>query len=381
MTLKMQQPFNVDENKRWFKKWWPKGVPFNTKFEEKTINELLDEQVDKYQDEKFIWFLDAWITYKQFQGYVKSFATALANLGIKKGDVIAIYLPNCPQYIVAYYAITRIGAIASGINPTYQPVEVLHQSDITKPKMLIVLDALYESSIKPIIQEIKIETVVYTNITDLVEIKGIKKAIGKFVKKIPTGKVDFPGALKYKELLKTRPEVPEVTFDIKKHPVFSEGQNAVHDIRRRLLTEKMEEEKDKKEKERLKKIIANMLEEEIENETYKSRKIRLKEEYKKLTGKDFKEVLKRAGLGDDEICDDHINNLINNGIIYEPRRGVYRCLENQLIQAKDKKINGQIANAVFQVTSDPPTVAVSINKKNLTHEYITVSKAIYSGIY
>ena len=218
MTLKMQQPFYVDENKRWFKKWWPKGVPLNTNFEEKTINELLDEQVDKYKDEKFIWFLDAWITYKQFQDYVKSFATALVNLGIKKGDVIGIFLPNCPQYIVAYFAITRIGAIASGINPTYQPVEVLHQFDITKPKMLIVLDALYESSIKPIIQDSTIEHVIYTNLTDLTEIKGIKKAIGKFVKKIPSGKVDFPGALKFKELLNTEPNVPKVNIDVKKHP-------------------------------------------------------------------------------------------------------------------------------------------------------------------
>ena len=50
-----------------------------------------------------------------------------------------------------------------------------------------------------------------------------------------------------------------------------------------------------------------------------------------FTEKDFKEVLKRTGIGDDEICDDHLNNLINNGIIFEPRRGVYRCLENQLI--------------------------------------------------
>ncbi|MFX1309374.1 MAG: AMP-binding protein [Promethearchaeota archaeon] len=218
MTLKMQQPFYVDENKRWFKKWWPEGVPFNTTFEEKTLNELLDEQVDKYADENFIWFLDAWITYKQFQNYVKSFATGLSKLGIKKGDVIALFLPNCPQYIVAYFAITRIGAIASGINPTSQPVEVLHQLDITKPKNLIVLDALYESSIKPIIQDSTIKLVIYTNLIDLAEIKGIKKAIGKFVKKIPSGKVDFPGALRFKELLKTRPEVPKVNINVKENP-------------------------------------------------------------------------------------------------------------------------------------------------------------------
>ncbi|UCC21268.1 MAG: AMP-binding protein [Promethearchaeota archaeon] len=218
MTLKMQNPFYVDENKRWFKKWWPDGVTLNATFEEKTINEVLDEQVEKYAKDNFIWFLDTWITYKRFQEYVKSIASALTNLGIKKGDVVALLLPNCPQYIVSYYAITRIGAIANGINPTYQPVEVHHQIDITKPKMLIILDALYESSIKPIIKEIKIDKVIYTNLTDLIEITGVKKAIGKFVKKIPTGKVDFPGALKYKELLKTKPEDQNVIIDVKEHP-------------------------------------------------------------------------------------------------------------------------------------------------------------------
>jgi long-chain acyl-CoA synthetase len=219
MTLKMEQPFYVNENKRWFKKWWPEGVPLNTNFEEKTLNELLDEQVDKYATKNFIWFLDTWITYKQFQDYVRSFATALVKLGIKKGDVVALDLPNCPQYVVAYYAITRIGAIASGINPTYQPVEVLHQFDITKPKMLIVLDALYEPSIKPIIQDSSIKVVVYSNLADLSEIKGFRKAIGKFIKKIPSGKVDFPEAIKFKELLKQeKKKVLKVEINVKEDP-------------------------------------------------------------------------------------------------------------------------------------------------------------------
>ena len=103
MELNVPDPFTVDENKRWFEKWWPEGVPNNTIFEEKTLNELLEEQVEKYSEKNFIWFLDTWITYRQFQGYVKSFATALTNLGIQKGDVVSLHLPNCVQYIVGYY--------------------------------------------------------------------------------------------------------------------------------------------------------------------------------------------------------------------------------------------------------------------------------------
>lgn len=47
---------------------------------------------------------------------------------------------------------------------------------------------------------------------------------------------------------------------------------------------------------------------------------------------------------------------------------------------KDKKLNGQIANTVFQITSEPPTVAVSINKSNLTHEYIKASKVFSAAV-
>lgn len=218
MELDISDPFYVDENKRWFKKWWPEGVPYNTIFEEKTINEILDEQVKKFAEKNFIWFLDTWITYKQFQDYVKSLARSLDNLGIKRGDVVAMHLPNCVQYIIAYYAITRIGAVANGINPTYQPIEILHQLDITKPKMLIVLDALYEQFIKPIIDDTNIKTIVYTNLADLTNIKGVKKAIGKFVKRIPTGKVDFPGAIKFNDLLKTEPKFDDVKIDVRSHP-------------------------------------------------------------------------------------------------------------------------------------------------------------------
>ena len=218
MQLNVPDPFNVDENKRWFSKWWPTGVPKNTKFKEKTINEFLDEQVDKYGDRNFLWFLDSWTTYKQFQGYVKTLAGALVELGIKTGDVIALHLPNCVQYIVGYYAATRIGAIANGINPTYQPIEILHQLEITKPKMLIVLDALYEQYIEPIIDKTSIKSVIFTNLVDLTNIKGFKKTIGKFVKKIPSGRVNFPGAYKFTDLLKKERQVPDIEIDVKSHP-------------------------------------------------------------------------------------------------------------------------------------------------------------------
>ncbi|MFW9948724.1 MAG: AMP-binding protein, partial [Candidatus Thorarchaeota archaeon] len=140
--------------------------------------------------------------------------------GIKKGDVIALILPNCIQYVIAYYASSRIGAIASGINPTYQPVEVLHQFDIIKPKLLIVLDSLYTSCVDPIIENTSVKMVIYTNLADITQMHATKKIIGKFLRKIPSGKVSCKGAFKFKDLIKTpiREEDINIPIDVMSDP-------------------------------------------------------------------------------------------------------------------------------------------------------------------
>lgn len=218
MPVKKKDSYQVSTNKIWFKKWWPKNVPKNVDFPEITVNEMLDEQVEKNPNKNIMWFLETWMTYKEFQDHVKALATAFSNLGIKKGDVVAMHLGNCFQYVLSYYAATRIGAIASGINPTYQPMEILHQFDIIKPKVLIALDALYEPYIKPIIDKSSVKIVIYTNVADLAHGLGFKRVLGKLLKKIPKGNVDYPGAIKFMELLKTEPNVPEVKIDVKTNP-------------------------------------------------------------------------------------------------------------------------------------------------------------------
>jgi len=219
MPIKRDDKYQVNENKRWFQKWWPDNVQKNATYEEKTLSEFLDEQVEKYKDINYIHFLETWVTYGEFQNYVKIMASALHKLGIQKGDVVAMHLPNCIQYPVVYYAAVRIGAIPTGINPTYQAMEILHQFDITKPKILIALDALYEEFIKPIINKSSIEKVIYTNVADLAHGLGFKRVLGKLLKKIPKGIVDYPGAIKFMDLIKNTPiDVPKVEIDVKTHP-------------------------------------------------------------------------------------------------------------------------------------------------------------------
>jgi long-chain acyl-CoA synthetase len=204
----------VDESRPWFTKeaGWPDEVPKNMDFPKVTLGEMLQETVDKYPDEKALWFLDSFMTYRELNDHVNSFATSLHNLGFKKGDVISFMLPNSFQYVVAYYAAQRLGVVCSGINPTYKPAEVLHQMKTVGTKGLVFLDALYEGQLAPIIDKSPVKTLIATNIVDLAKISGLKKFLGKLLGKIPTGEVPA-SSLQMLELLKVKPDVPKVDID------------------------------------------------------------------------------------------------------------------------------------------------------------------------
>ncbi|MFW9971375.1 MAG: AMP-binding protein [Candidatus Odinarchaeota archaeon] len=211
--------WQVDEDKAWFKKWWPKKTPKNYIFEKISLGEFFERQRKKYPNDKMMWFLESWMTYEEAGKLIDSLATSLHKLGIKKGDVVAFLLPNSFQYVISFYAAGKLGAIATGINPTYKPLEVLHHLKITNAKTLITLDALYSELARPIINRSNVEMVIYTNIADLASgLPGWKKGLGKFIGKIPKGKVDFPSAINYLDLIKAEPDLPKVEFDPTEQP-------------------------------------------------------------------------------------------------------------------------------------------------------------------
>jgi long-chain acyl-CoA synthetase len=211
--------WQVNEKKAWFHKWWPEGVPFNVNFDKISLGEFFERQRNRYSNDNIMFFLESWMTYEEAGQAIDSFATALHGLGLKTGDVVGLFLPNSFQYVISFYACAKLGVIATGINPTYKPLEILHQIEITNVKVIITLDALYEELIKPIIEKTKVEFVIYTSIIDLASgISPIKKILGKLIGKIPKGKVDFEPSYKFLDLLETEPNLPKVNFDPTTHP-------------------------------------------------------------------------------------------------------------------------------------------------------------------
>ncbi len=202
--------WHVDESHLWFapEAGWPAEVPKNTTFERKLLGDVLRETAKEYPNHTAIWFQGVTMTYRELDEAVDRFATALANLGLKKPDVVALLLPNSFQYVVAYYACARLGVIVSGCNPTYKPNEILHQLKTVGAKAMLLLDILYEPIVAPIRNESPVKLYIKTNITDMMKLSPVKKLIGGALGKIP--KAEVPDSKDFAQLMKTAPALPKV---------------------------------------------------------------------------------------------------------------------------------------------------------------------------
>ena len=170
--------FLVDENKVWFNGgYWPEGVPHQLKdVEDVKILPLWDYFIDAantYQTWDSDLCIFAYGPYiervklKTLFDHAKRFGTFLYdNLGIRKGDVVAIDLPNSINFVVAYMGCQYIGAVAQGINPTYKPMELLHSLTMTKAKVLVLMDMLYIAGPNTILPKTSVKYLIPSNFVD-----------------------------------------------------------------------------------------------------------------------------------------------------------------------------------------------------------------------
>jgi long-chain acyl-CoA synthetase len=106
------------------------------------LHEILRLTAAEVPDRPATAFLGAHLTYAQIKEQASKLGTALARLGIRQGDRVGVMLPNCPQYVIATFAILRLGAIVVNVNPLYTPREVLVVAQDSGMKAMLALDLL-----------------------------------------------------------------------------------------------------------------------------------------------------------------------------------------------------------------------------------------------
>ncbi len=121
---------------------YAEGVPAEIPAVTETLLDMLDASVAKYGKHTALEFFGATTSYAELGELVARAAGGLRKLGVQAGDRVALALPNCPQHVIAFYAVMRLGAIAVEHNPLYTPREIRHQFEVTAPVVAIVWDKI-----------------------------------------------------------------------------------------------------------------------------------------------------------------------------------------------------------------------------------------------
>ncbi|NOZ31935.1 MAG: long-chain fatty acid--CoA ligase, partial [Alphaproteobacteria bacterium] len=128
---------------------YPAGVDFNAEIDLTPVTHRVAAACEKYGDRPALDFMGAETSYADLAADIDAFCGALqTDFGIKKGDRVALLLPNTPFYVVAYYAVLKAGAIVVNCNPLYTVNELNHILADAGAKLLVTLDlkALFEKA-------------------------------------------------------------------------------------------------------------------------------------------------------------------------------------------------------------------------------------------
>ena len=146
-------------------------VPEHLNYPERPLHEILDTTVVDVPDRPATAFFGATLTFEEIKDRSDRLATALDQYGIIKGDRVGIMLPNCPQYIIAAFAVLRHGAVVVNINPSYTAREVLNVANDSGARILITLDALAPLALA-VKDQTAIERIIVTSLAEYAEPAG-----------------------------------------------------------------------------------------------------------------------------------------------------------------------------------------------------------------
>jgi len=144
---------------------YDEGVPAAIDYPQVPIDQNVTNSANKYPDSTAIIFFNHKMTYREFDDLVDRFAAALQKLGVKKGDRVAVHLPNCPQFPIAYYGALRAGAIVVPCNPLYVGRELEHQVKDSGAEVIVTLSSFY-GMVKQIRQAAGLQHVIVANIKE-----------------------------------------------------------------------------------------------------------------------------------------------------------------------------------------------------------------------
>ncbi|MCP3741282.1 long-chain-fatty-acid--CoA ligase [Rossellomorea sp. BNER] len=168
-----------DVEKLWVDQY-PQEIPANLDYESIPVQNYLTKSAELYANKVAIHFMGKEITYKEVHQSALKFANYLKEIGIEKGDRVAIMLPNTPQSVIGYYGVLYAGGVVVQTNPLYMEREIEYQMKDSGAKVILTLDILFPRVTK-VMDNTDLEHVIVTAIKDVLPFP--KNLIYPFIQK------------------------------------------------------------------------------------------------------------------------------------------------------------------------------------------------------
>ncbi|WP_154096530.1 long-chain-fatty-acid--CoA ligase [Microbacterium testaceum] len=154
---------SFDPPRPWTSSYAP-GVPEDLEPQSGSLVDIVDASVRDYPDAPALQFFGRETTYAEMTADIVRVAAALKERGVEAGDPVAIVLPNCPQHIVAFYAVLRLGAVVVEHNPLYTPRELRKQFEDHGAKHAIVWSKVV-ATVQEFPADLRVDTLVSVDVT------------------------------------------------------------------------------------------------------------------------------------------------------------------------------------------------------------------------
>lgn len=150
----------------WLKSY-PDSVKWNQEIPQGPVYELLEEAGQKYTQKCALNFFGKKQTYGQLLALVHRAAKGLQLLGVKKGTKVGLFMPNCPYFVIMYYAVLRAGGTIVNYNPLYAEEEIIFQINNSETEVMVTLDLnLLASKLTPLVKKTTLEKIILCSIQD-----------------------------------------------------------------------------------------------------------------------------------------------------------------------------------------------------------------------
>lgn len=199
---------SVFANKPWLSSYSP-DVPHLIEVPDDSLVDVIEASAERYPSHTALEFFGATTSYRELGDAISRAAEGLRALGVQAGDRVAIVLPNCPQHIIAFYAVLRLGAIVVEHNPLYTPRELLHQFEDHGARTAIVWDKL-AATIADFPSTMGVDTIIAVDVTQAMPL-SMKMKLRMPVAAARAGRAKLtlghpaPGAVVWASLLKNDP--------------------------------------------------------------------------------------------------------------------------------------------------------------------------------